>query len=74
VGIFKELKQVIVSDRVNTTSIPLNGTVNNTHKMEVDLIAPKIPYRETITKMLRQATATKNNPEVPTVWRSTFAY
>ncbi len=42
--------------------------------MEVDLIAPKIPYRETITKMLRQATATKNNPEVPTVWRSTFAY
>jgi hypothetical protein len=33
--------------------------------MEVDLIAPKIPYRETITKMAASSYRHKNNPEVP---------
>ena len=47
----KELKQVIVSGQGEHHINTLKWHINNTHKMEVDLIAPKIPYRETITKM-----------------------
>ncbi|NLA16252.1 MAG: elongation factor G [Bacteroidales bacterium] len=47
----KELKQIIVSGQGEHHINTLKWHINNTHKMEVDLLAPKIPYRETITKM-----------------------
>ncbi|MDD4030965.1 MAG: elongation factor G [Bacteroidales bacterium] len=47
----KELRQIIVSGQGEHHINTLKWHINNTYKMEVDLIAPKIPYRETITKM-----------------------
>ena len=47
----KELRQIIVSGQGEHHINTLKWHINNTHKMEVDLISPKIPYRETITKM-----------------------
>ncbi|NLH24130.1 MAG: elongation factor G, partial [Bacteroidales bacterium] len=47
----KELRQIILSGQGEHHINTLKWHINNTYKMEVDLIAPKIPYRETITKM-----------------------
>ncbi|MFA6770445.1 MAG: EF-Tu/IF-2/RF-3 family GTPase, partial [Bacteroidales bacterium] len=47
----KELKQTILSGQGEHHINILKWHINNTHKIEVDLIAPKIPYRETITKV-----------------------
>ncbi|HKM31438.1 MAG: elongation factor G [Bacteroidales bacterium] len=47
----KELKQIIVSGQGEHHINTLKWHINNTYKMEVDLLSPKIPYRETITKM-----------------------
>ncbi|MCK9304051.1 MAG: elongation factor G [Bacteroidales bacterium] len=47
----KELKQTILSGQGEHHINILKWHLNNTHKIEVDLIAPKIPYRETITKV-----------------------
>lgn len=47
----KELKQVILSGQGEHHINILKWQINNIHKLEVDLITPKIPYRETITKM-----------------------
>ena len=47
----KELKQVILSGQGEHHINILKWHLTNTHKIEVDLFNPKIPYRETITKI-----------------------
>lgn len=47
----KELKQVILSGQGEHHINILKWVINNVHKMEIELYAPKIPYRETITKV-----------------------
>ena len=47
----KELKQTILSGQGEHHINILKWHLNNTHKLEVDLFNPKIPYRETITKV-----------------------
>jgi len=47
----KELKQTILSGQGEHHINILKWHINNTHKIEVDLFPPKIPYRETITKV-----------------------
>ena len=47
----KELKQMILSGQGEHHINILKWQLNNIHKIEVDLFAPKIPYRETITKV-----------------------
>jgi len=45
----KELKQIILSGQGEHHINILKWHLTNTHKLEVDLLNPKIPYRETIT-------------------------
>jgi len=47
----KELKQTILSGQGEHHINILKWHINNTHKIEIDLLSPKIPYRETITKV-----------------------
>lgn len=47
----KELKQTILSGQGEHHINILKWKLNNVDKMEVELLAPKIPYRETITKV-----------------------
>jgi len=47
----KELKQTILSGQGEHHINILKWHLTNTHKIEVDLLSPKIPYRETITKV-----------------------
>ena len=47
----KELKQIILSGQGEHHINILKWHLNNTHKIEIELFAPKIPYRETITKL-----------------------
>ncbi|MCL2727965.1 MAG: elongation factor G, partial [Bacteroidales bacterium] len=47
----KELKQIILSGQGEHHINILKWHLTNTHKLEVDLFNPKIPYRETITKV-----------------------
>ena len=47
----KELKQIILSGQGEHHINILKWHLTNTHKLEVDLLNPKIPYRETITKV-----------------------
>ncbi len=47
----KELKQTILSGQGEHHINILKWHLTNTHKIEVDLFPPKIPYRETITKV-----------------------
>jgi len=47
----KELKQTIINGMGEQHINILKWKINNESKIEVDLIAPKIPYRETITKV-----------------------
>ncbi len=47
----KELKQIILSGQGEHHINILKWQLNNVHKIEVDLLNPKIPYRETITKV-----------------------
>lgn len=47
----KELKQTILSGQGEHHLNILKAQLAGTHKIEVDYFAPKVPYRETITKM-----------------------
>ena len=47
----KELKQIILSGQGEHHINILKWQLNNVNKMEIDLLAPRIPYRETITKL-----------------------
>ncbi|MEF9931728.1 MAG: elongation factor G, partial [Bacteroidales bacterium] len=47
----KELKQIILSGQGEHHINILKWHINNIHKLEIELFAPKIPYRETITKV-----------------------
>ncbi|MCL1973385.1 MAG: elongation factor G, partial [Bacteroidetes bacterium] len=47
----KELKQIILSGQGEHHINILKWHLTNTHKLEVELFNPKIPYRETITKV-----------------------
>ncbi len=47
----KELKQTILSGQGEHHINIVKWHLNNTHKIEVDLFAPRISYRETITKV-----------------------
>ncbi len=47
----KELKQTIVSGQGEHHINIMKWTLLNKYKIDVDLFAPKIPYRETITKV-----------------------
>ena len=47
----KELKQTILSGQGEHHINILKWHLTNTHKLEIDLFPPKIPYRETITKV-----------------------
>ena len=49
----KELKQTILSGQGEHQINILKWLINNENKMEVELFAPRIPYRETITKAAR---------------------
>ncbi|MDR2361307.1 MAG: elongation factor G [Prevotellaceae bacterium] len=47
----KELKQIILSGQGEHHINILKWYLTNVHKIEVDLFPPRIPYRETITKI-----------------------
>ncbi len=47
----KELKQIILSGQGEHHINILKWYLTNVHKIEVDLFSPRIPYRETITKI-----------------------
>ena len=47
----KELKQTILSGQGEHHINILKWKLNNVDKLEIELMAPKIPYRETITKV-----------------------
>ncbi len=47
----KELKQTIINGMGEQHINILKWHINNDYKIEVELFAPKIPYRETITKV-----------------------
>lgn len=47
----KELKQTILSGQGEHHINILKWKLNNVDKLEIELMAPKIPYRETITKI-----------------------
>lgn len=47
----KELKQIILSGQGEHHINILKWQINNVYKLEIELYAPKIPYRETITKV-----------------------
>jgi elongation factor G len=47
----KELKQIILSGQGEHHINILKWMINNVYKLEIELYAPKIPYRETITKV-----------------------
>ena len=47
----KELKQTILSGQGEHHINILKWQINNVSKLEIELFAPKIPYRETITKV-----------------------
>lgn len=47
----KELKQVILSGQGEHHLNILKGQFANVHKIEIEFIPPRIPYRETITKI-----------------------
>ena len=47
----KELKQIILSGQGEHHINILKWKINNIDKLDIELIAPKIPYRETITKV-----------------------
>ena len=47
----KELKQTIINCQGEQHINVLKWRVNNDYKIEIEFIAPKIPYRETITKV-----------------------
>ncbi|MDR2448382.1 MAG: elongation factor G [Prevotellaceae bacterium] len=47
----KELKQIIVSGQGEHHINILKWQLNNVYKIEVDLLSPRIPYRETITRI-----------------------
>ncbi|MDR0510380.1 MAG: elongation factor G [Rikenellaceae bacterium] len=47
----KELKQIIVQGQGEHHINILKWQLNNNSKIEIELFAPKIPYRETITKV-----------------------
>jgi elongation factor G len=47
----KELKQIILSGQGEHHINILKWYLTNVHKLEVDLLPPRIPYRETITKI-----------------------
>jgi elongation factor G len=47
----KELKQTILNGQGEQHINILKWHLNNTNKLEINLFAPKIPYRETITKV-----------------------
>lgn len=49
----KELKQTILSGQGEHQINILKWQINNGFKMDVELFPPKIPYRETITKVAR---------------------
>ena len=49
----KELKQTILSGQGEHHINILKWKINNVDKLEIELMAPKIPYRETITKIAR---------------------
>lgn len=49
----KELKQTILSGQGEHQINILKWQINNGFKMDVELFSPKIPYRETITKVAR---------------------
>jgi len=47
----KELKQIILSGQGEHHINILKWKINNIDKLDIELIAPKIPYRETITRV-----------------------
>ncbi|MCF0177076.1 MAG: GTP-binding protein, partial [Bacteroidales bacterium] len=47
----KELKQTIINGMGEQHINILKWNLNNNYKIEIELFAPKIPYRETITKV-----------------------
>lgn len=47
----KELKQTILNGQGEQHINILKWNINNNYKIEIELFAPKIPYRETITKV-----------------------
>ncbi len=53
VEVSKELKQTIVSGQGEFHLKTLKWRIENNDKIEIEFIEPKIPYRETITKMAR---------------------
>lgn len=51
VGYSKELKQTIIQGQGEHHLNILHNRINSENKIDFDFIAPKIPYRETITKI-----------------------
>ncbi|MBQ0025039.1 MAG: elongation factor G [Bacteroidales bacterium] len=47
----KELKQTIINGQGEQHINILKWNINNNYKIDIELFAPKIPYRETITKV-----------------------
>ena len=59
----KELKQTIIQGQGEHHLNILRTRIEKENKLSYDYIAPKIPYRETITKVAQAAT--RNNRAVP---------
>ena len=57
----KELKQIILSGQGEYHLNILKWHLDNIYKIETEFWAPKIPYRETITKLPRLITGIRNN-------------
>ena len=64
VEIARELKQTIISAMGEYHVNTLKWYLDNVYKIPVELVAPKIPYRETITKSAEASYRHKNNQEV----------
>lgn len=60
----KELKQTIVSGQGEFHLRTLKWRIENNEKVQIEYLEPKIPYRETITKVLAPTIATKSNQVV----------
>ncbi len=50
IGFSRELKQMLVKTQGEFQINTIKWYLNHVHKIDVDFFAPKIPYRETITK------------------------
>ena len=65
VEVSAELKQILIHCQGDMHLAVAKWKIEHLHKVEVKFSKPRIPYRETIRKVLNPLTVIKNNPAVP---------